>query len=60
MFPGVIPCPWGFEQDDPWAEPVEVHAAQHRFFVTFDVDFQVVDRPVGGVFLADRGQGEGG
>ena len=59
VFPGVIAQPWGFDQDDPWAEAAEVHAAQDGFFVAFDVDLEKVDRPVGGVLFADRGEGAG-
>lgn len=56
VFPGVVALPWGFDEDDPGAEAAEVHAAQDGFFVALDVDFQEVDRPLGGVFFADRSQ----
>lgn len=58
-FPGLVAGPWGFDEDDPGAPAAEVHAAQHGFFVAFDVDFQKVDGAVLGVLLADRSQGAG-
>ena len=56
VFPGVIAQPWGFDEDDPGAEAVEVHAAQDSFFVAFDVDLEEVDWAVGGVLFAERGE----
>ena len=51
--PGLVPVPRGFDEDDPRSPLGEIHAAQDGFFVAFDVDFQEVDVPVGGVFFAD-------
>lgn len=59
VFPGMVAPPWGFDQDDPWTEAVEIHAAQDGFFVAFDVDLEEVDGPLGGVLFADRGEGAG-
>lgn len=53
VLPGLVAGPWGFDEDDPGAPAAEVHAAQHGFFVAFDVDFQEVDGAVLGVLFAD-------
>ena len=58
LFPGLVAGPGGFDEDDPGAPLAEVHAAQHGFFVAFDVDLEEVDRAFD-VFFADRGQGAG-
>ena len=59
VFPSVVALERGFDEDDPRAKAAKVHAAQHGFFVAFNVDFQEVDFAAGGVFFADRGQGAG-
>lgn len=59
VLPGVIAPPWGFDQDDPRTEAVEIHAAQDGFFMAFDVNLEEVNGPVGGVLFADRGKGAG-
>ena len=56
-FPGLVALPRGLDEDDPRAPLAEVHAAQHGFFVAFDVDFQEVDGLALRVLLADGGQG---
>lgn len=56
VFPSVIAQPWGFDDDDPWAEAAEVHAAQDGFFVAFDVYLQKMYWPIGSILFADGGQ----
>jgi hypothetical protein len=59
VLPSVVALPWGFDDDDPWAEAAEVHSAQDGFFVAFDVDLQKMDWPIGSILFANRSQGAG-
>lgn len=55
-FPGLVAVPRSLDQQDPRPPAVEVHAAQHGFFVAFDVDLEEVDGAVD-VGFTDIAQG---